>query len=235
VKAAASERSQESIRAMNIAVSDIDRSAPAHTEVESREMSGVAASDHQLTIRLAKTDEEYDAAYRLRYQVYVKELGYKQSFANHTRQIVQDPLDATATVLIATIDNRVVGTLRNNVASDGDLGCFALLHRMHLLHEAYPSRVSMTSRLSVEPGFRNGRVFMKLVQALLPLLLERAIEFDFIDCEKKLLPLYARFGYRRTGSTPFEHPEVGPRIPMMIRVDPTFLRAIDSPVLWDLK
>ncbi len=48
-----------------------------------------------LDIRLVKTPQELESVYRLRYQVYVEELGAAMEYADHSAQELCEPWDAT--------------------------------------------------------------------------------------------------------------------------------------------
>lgn len=191
-----------------------------------------AASDRLgLVIRIALSEADRQAVYRLRYRVYVEELGFRQAYADHERKLVRDPLDATAVVLLAELSGEVVGTVRTNVASECDLGRYAELHRLHALRGVARSQVTMTSKLIVDARYRHGRIARQLAHALFRLGVMCGIVVDFIDCEERLLPLYERLGYRRTSERPFEHPELGPRYPLCLWTNPVYLRHVGSPFL----
>ena len=51
-----------------------------------------------LNIRLVKTLQELESVYRLRYQVYIKELGADMKYADHLSQELCKPWDATGEV-----------------------------------------------------------------------------------------------------------------------------------------
>jgi GNAT superfamily N-acetyltransferase len=186
-------------------------------------------------VRLAHSSADREAVYRLRYRVYVEEFGFQQIYADHERKIVQDPLDATAIVLLAEVGGEVVGTVRTNIASDSDLGRYAALHRLHELRGVALSRITMTSKLIVDPRYRNGRIARQLVQALFRIGVMHGVAVDFIDCEGRLLPLYERLGYRRTSEQPFEHPELGPRYPLCLWTDAAYLTRVGSAFVKNLQ
>jgi GNAT superfamily N-acetyltransferase len=186
-------------------------------------------------VRLAHSSADREAVYRLRYRVYVEEFGFQQIYADHERKIVQDPLDATAIVLLAEVGGEVVGTVRTNIASDSDLGRYAALHRLHELRGVALSQITMTSKLIVDARYRNGRIARQLVQALFRIGVMHGVAVDFIDCEGRLLPLYERLGYRRTSEQPFEHPELGPRYPLCLWTDAAYLTRVGSPFVKNLQ
>ena len=46
-----------------------------------------------------------------------------------------------------------------------------------------------------------------------------------------LIPLYRKFGYVQTSEQPFEHPELGPRMPMRLYTDRAHLQSVGSILL----
>lgn len=184
-----------------------------------------------VAVRAATTPQEREAAYRLRYEVYIGELGHRQSAADHRRRIIREPLDASALILIACLRDRIVGTVRTSFGGVSDFGSLAALHGMADAGPCYPDGVSLTSQLVIDPGFRNGRVFRALATAAFRAALSAGIAIDFIDCEQRLMPMYAWLGYRATHELPFEHPGLGPRHSMHLWTDRDYLRSVRSPLL----
>ena len=68
-----------------------------------------------LEIRLAQTPKEREEIFKLRYQIYVEELGWWENCANyepnHEQKKVEDPLDVSANLFITfnNIGNRLLG------------------------------------------------------------------------------------------------------------------------------
>lgn len=202
--------------------------APARARPARGPLAEATLDQPDVVIRIAESAADREAVYRLRYRVYVEELGFRQAYADHGRKIVQDRLDAAAVVLLAEVGGEVVGTVRTNVASNGDLGRYAELHRLHELRDVALSQVTMTSKLIVDERYRQGRIARRLAHAIFGVGVSCGVLVDFIDCEARLLPLYERLGYRRTSEEPFEHPELGPRYPLCLWTDATYLKSVGS-------
>lgn len=185
-------------------------------------------------VHVAHSAHERAAAFRLRYRVYVQELGYRQLHADHVRRWVEEPLDATAELFVAYADNELIGTVRSNMGDAHDFGGVASRYGMAQLGALYPQRVALTAKLIIDPRYRNGRVFHELAHAVFRLGVLRGMAADFIDCEQRLVPMYRRLGYRPVGDQPFEHPELGPRMPMRLLADREYLRIVRSPFLRNL-
>lgn len=194
-------------------------------------MPASASTASTIAIRLPRTLGERQAAFRLRYCVYVEEYGFPQPCADHRTRTVEDALDQSATLLVAMDGDAVVGTVRSNFGPDSDFGIFSSLHRMHELGHLYPSKVSLTSKLIVHKQYRTGKIALALSRTIFKIAVKHGIAVDFIDCQPKLIPLYRRLGYQQTQAIPFEHPELGPRIPMRLWTDHAYLQRADSLLL----
>jgi N-acyl-L-homoserine lactone synthetase len=194
-------------------------------------MSDSSQASSRICVRYPQSPGEREEAYRLRYRVYVEELGFPQQHADHQRRAVEDQFDASAVLLIAIFGDAVVGTVRSNYGSESAFGPFAALHRMHELGPLYPSKVSLTSKLIVDRGHRTGKVALALARSIFRIGVTLGIAVDFIDCQPTLVRFYRRLGYEQTRETPFEHPELGPRIPMRLWFDQDHLARAGSLLL----
>ena len=210
----------------------IPRPALAHPAPARRSATTPRA---EVRVRVANSAHEREAAFRLRYRVYVQELGYRQAHADHVRRVVEEPLDATAEVFVAYADNEVVGTVRSNMGDSGDFGGVAGRYGMVQLGAHYPRRVALTAKLIIDPHYRNGRVFHELAHAVFRLGILRGMVADFIDCEPRLVPIYSRLGYRPASDRPFEHPELGLRVSMRLLADRESLQSVRSPFLRNVR
>src|SRR5262249_29290229 len=121
-----------------------------------------------------------------------------------------------------------------NIAGECDLGTYALLHRLHELDTVSPEQISMTSKLIIAEKYRNRGAMLRLAHALFRIGVSRGVAVDFIDCEQHLIPMYYRLGYRQTAEMPFEHPELGPRYPMRLFTDRSYLSRVRSPFVSSL-
>src|SRR5207245_2348927 len=74
-----------------------------------------------MEIKLVQSAEEREQVYRLRYNVYVEEMGLNPTEADHRRRIITDPLDSSGRILAAFSNGAVVGTVRLNIANDSDM------------------------------------------------------------------------------------------------------------------
>ena len=65
-----------------------------------------------IQVRYAETQDELQAIFRLRYEIYNQEMNLESSAIDHQYQQLTDANDDTARILFATVDNELVGTLR---------------------------------------------------------------------------------------------------------------------------
>jgi GNAT superfamily N-acetyltransferase len=184
-----------------------------------------------LQIRQARTPAELQAVYRLRYEVYVEELGRVQRYADHeTRQVVE-PLDQTGRVFCAFDAERLVGTVRNNFARDSDLGEYESLYGMASVGANHPRATSITTKLLVIKDYRSSSLGYRLASAAYADGLAAGIEHNFADVYPARVPFFEKLGYR-VHLPEVVHPEYGPVIVMRLDLrDEAHLRAVDSPFL----
>jgi hypothetical protein len=75
------------------------------------------------TLRFAKSDADHEAIYRLRYEIYVEEMGYAFPGVDHQGRRLAQPFERPTRRLMAEDDGALVGTLQVQ------LGCRMRLHR----------------------------------------------------------------------------------------------------------
>lgn len=171
-----------------------------------------------------------EALFRFRYDIYVREMGRAQKDADHGRGRIEDRLDAFA-VLLAARDRAtgsIVGTVRSNVLSDGDIGIYSRLYGLEGLPPSERRQVAITTRLMVDRSRRGTVLAVKLASALFERGLDRGVEEDYIDCNDHLVPFFQGLGYRRLRT--FHHPEYGHVTLMRLDTgDIGHLRQIGSP------
>ena len=179
--------------------------------------------DHEspggLTIHLATTDEERNAIYRLRYDVYIDEMNGagRHDEADPRRRQFHDQWDERAYHFYAAERGRMVACARILLRRDGPMECEQHFD-LEQFPPAFPDSVSMTSRLALHSEHRGSHVLKKLTCALYQFLCEEGQKFNFIDCHTRLLPLYSRLGFRayRPG---FNHQKYTYVVPMVLVVD----------------
>lgn len=190
---------------------------------------GAAARHATPFIRIAKSTEDRQRVFRLRYEVYVEEMKRVQKHVNHQNRTVEEPFDANGHLLLAQRGEETLGTLRTNFARETDLGYYVSLFRLDSVGAAFPHRVSLTTKLMIRPDLRSGTLAFRLASAVYRYGLEQGIEHDFIDCNPHLEGFFQRLGFR-TYMPKAVHPEYGEVLPLRLDLrDFDHLRRISSP------
>jgi predicted GNAT family N-acyltransferase len=158
-------------------------------------------------VKLATTDAEREAIYRLRHEVYVREMGEFRDVADGG--VLTDASDAGARHLYVKVHDIVVGALRYHVGSDGpfsaeDEAIYDLARFRRVVPDA---RMAILSRFCALPEYRPLLVPFKLLLQSMPLTpassaraagdaVDPGVELLFCDCQPHLVNLYARLGFR---------------------------------------
>lgn len=183
----------------------------------------------QITVRLAETPEDFQKIYRLRYEIYVREMGRPQSYADHDKELIQEPYDETGRLYLAeTSDGLIIGTMRCNLRKDGPLEAEEL-YNLDLFTPFYPDQISMTTKLMVKKEFRNTSAAAMLAVHGYIDFRESGIKLDFIDANPHLVRLYQQMGYRLYKEN-INHKDYGNVIPMVFLLDDIeYMMEINSP------
>jgi L-ornithine Nalpha-acyltransferase len=151
-------------------------------------MSTPPAEDSALTVRLARSDRDLRAAQRLRYQVFVQELGARGPGVDHQARLERDHFDPHVDHLLL-IDSRrdpdtmqdVVGAYRllppERVAGAGGYYSQAEFDLTELVSSG--RRLLELGRSCVHPDVRGGASMFLLWNGLAEYVLERRIEVMF--------------------------------------------------------
>lgn len=169
---------------------------------------------HLVDVHLCRNDEMLARAQRLRYEVYCTELGRQSPFADHQKRLIADQLDATGQTFLALEGGEVTGTLRANLASDGNLGILEELYGMSR-SPYHPAATAICTKFIVRKAKRGGQTSFKLIAAVVTLGLRLGVKECFIDCIPPLLPYYKAMGFAESGPV-FLHRENGPSHPMRL-------------------
>jgi predicted GNAT family N-acyltransferase len=183
-----------------------------------------------VTVQRATTEQEREAIYRLRYQVYIEEMNgaNRHGEANAQNQQLKDLWDDRAHHFYAMHQGTVVACARFMMRRNGPLECEEHFNLERFI-PSYPDSIGMTSRLALHPEHRGSHLLKQLTCAIYQFLREERIQFNFIDCHTRLLPLYSKLGFRayRPG---FNHAQYTYVVPMVLVVDALeFLEQVKSP------
>ncbi|EET46954.1 GNAT family N-acetyltransferase [Thalassobium sp. R2A62] len=139
-----------------------------------------------LSVRLAATPADVEAAQRLRYRVFVQELGATGSDVDHARQLECDTFDALAEHLILVDDRRDVGDHVVGVYRLLSGAAAAKIGRFYTEIEYDLSRLKNSGRKLLElgrscmhPDFRGGKGFLQLWAGLADYIDQNGFEIIF--------------------------------------------------------
>lgn len=183
-------------------------------------------------VRRAETEQEREAIFAFRYDVYAKELGHKFGAFDHSGHRMHDEEDDKEyTTLLYTADEKgLTGTARLRHWEPGgvppkDFNCYSMegFTGIDSLH------VGEIGRLMVRPDRRGGLILVALVWAILDhQKSDRHCDLLFADCVPGLVRHYERMGCRRYAGRMIPTPD-GLMMPLVIVVSDTeHLRAINS-------
>jgi hypothetical protein len=181
-------------------------------------------------VRVADTTDLREAVYRFRYDVYVREMGRSEPYADHTRRRLTDPMDETA-VIVAAVDAQgdIIGTLRTNPLQRGGTAHYEHLYGIDALPACVRNAASITTRLMVSRCRRGSALVVRLAAAAWGAGLGARIQTDFIDCNAHLVPFFTRLGYRAQRT--IHHPQYGAVTVMRLDVfDHAHLIDVRSPL-----
>lgn len=147
-------------------------------------------------IRIAHTDEEKEAVYRLRYDVYVEEMGRYHSVADHEKRQFAEPEDDGSHILYIELEGETVATARlswggNRAISKRQIEHYSL---ESFIDEMPPDAISVAERAMVIPRLRGSTLLLDLMKETLRFANERRIQLCFGDRLDKPKTLFNKWG-----------------------------------------
>ncbi|EDM74486.1 hypothetical protein PPSIR1_03143 [Plesiocystis pacifica SIR-1] len=186
---------------------------------------------HAYEAHLSTDAAEREAAYRLRYALYVERQKLFVDEADHERRTLSDAIDEHAALFVVTHQGEVVGTARLHWGGEGRFDAetrelFDIERFTDLIEE---SDIALGSRLLVHPDHRRGPVATLLQMTMLEHVVEQGTELVVADCEPHLVNVWSRLGHRPYGLA--EHPQNGTLVRLALPIgDDRHPRAIGSPL-----
>ena len=185
-------------------------------------------------VGIAETEEEKRAVYRLRYDVYVEEMGRYQLVADHRQRMLYEDCDEHSRISYAAVDGEVVATARLTWGGDAPLPQ-RMIDQYGLapfLAELPASAIGVGERAMVRPHLRGTDLLLKLMGTGMQFANDNRIQLVFGDCEPHLLNLYLGLGQRTYSKTNVNSAEAGYLIPLVLVIeDVAYLRQLNSPLL----
>jgi len=176
----------------------------------------LAGGVKNLSVLMCRKPEQLRQAQKLRYDVYCRELGRMSPSADEVEGVIVDELDESGKTFIGIQNGEIIGTLRTNYASDGNLGELEEIYSMQ--HSAFhPQATAVCTKFIIKPAARGSTAALVLISALTKHLLRHDIKECFIDCIPPLLHYYRAMGFEVAGER-FMHPENGLSVPLRINL-----------------
>lgn len=175
--------------------------------------------------RKIESEDELRLVYRLRYAIYVEEMGRPQRYVDPERRCLAEPLDETA-VHLGAFESRVheqdvdedwlVGALRIHVLDRSGIDSHPPIYDRVTRHET--ERFALVTRLVTRKDVRGGKTSAGVALALeaYRVVLEEGVETAFVDCQSRIAPLFEWLGFDEVDD--LVHPDFGPISVLRIRI-----------------
>jgi cAMP-binding proteins - catabolite gene activator and regulatory subunit of cAMP-dependent protein kinases len=189
----------------------------------------------QIHIELATSKKEKEKVYRLRYQIYVKEMSRRLSHADHKRQLLQDDMDDWGLLFYARSGREVIGTVRLHIGYKEDFSP-ELVESMAMdkFQDFQPTLgspppLSFASKGMVAPHYRNSKVLNMLSTEFYQACRQQGVLFNFVGCAPAIVAMHEHLGARRYKNN-FFVPDYGCMVPLVnLLEDVNHLRRAHSP------
>ncbi len=168
-------------------------------------------------IKVKHTKQELNEVYKLRYTVYVEELGYHNPYASHKSKILKDPLDSSGQLFGYFKNDKAVGTVLTNYAKNSDLGHYPELYEMHELVCGSYFDSSISTKLIVRKDYRSTSIAFRLACATYVQQIKDNLLYSFVDCARDMVSFYLRLGYK-VHQNDFYHPEFGDGVVLVLEL-----------------
>ncbi|MDT8902827.1 cyclic nucleotide-binding domain-containing protein [Anaeroselena agilis] len=189
----------------------------------------------QIYVGLAVTSKEKEKVYRLRYQIYVEEMGRRLSHVNHRRRLLYDDMDDWGLLFYARSGKEYVGTVRLHIGRKDEFPPeLTMPMAMDKFHEfrscdgaSHP--LSFASKGMIAPQFRKSRAHHLLCAHYYQACRNQGVLFHFSGGAPALVAMHEHLGARRYKSN-FFVPDYGCMVPFVTLLDDIdHLRRVRSP------
>jgi CRP-like cAMP-binding protein/predicted GNAT family N-acyltransferase len=172
------------------------------------------------TLRFAKSDADHEAIYRLRYEIYVEEMGYAFPGVDHQGRRLAEPFERPTRRLMAEDDGALVGTLQFNwgaecAFTDDERRIYRLSDFVALVGD---ESTMIASRFMTKPSHRDSDLPARMLEAMFAFALDNDVRLLFADCRPHLINNYLRLGFRTYAAT-YNDPTVGMLAPLVFVID----------------
>lgn len=182
---------------------------------------------------LVSSPEERQLVYKLRYQIFVEEFGYK--IPGVTAETgVREPEDEGSHLILAYDGDLPVGAIACDGWRDVSLSDELIRHyHLESFAETFSKDgIALIRKALLAKPYRGGSLFLGMVSFLYKLCQEAGIQFAFTNCSPYLVQYYEKLGFRRYASHFYLDDSRILAVPMVFLThDLEHLRRIRSPLL----
>jgi CRP-like cAMP-binding protein len=173
-----------------------------------------------VTLRFAETDADRDSIYRLRYEIYVEQMGYAPPGVDHRNRRLPNLLERPTRRLMAEDDGALVGTLQ--FIWGAECAFTEEERRNYRLSDfvafAGDESTAIASRFMTRPSHRDGDLPARMLDMMFAFMLDNDVRLLFGDCRPHLINNYLRLGFRTYAKT-YNDPSVGMLAPLVFVID----------------
>ncbi len=178
----------------------------------------------QIRVHIASSPREKERVYRLRYQIYVEEMGKRLSHVDHRHRLLYDDMDDWGYLFYATAGREIVGTVRLHVGYNHhfspELVEAMAMDRFASFRPASgsPSPLSFASKGMTASHYRNSPVHHLLCQQYYETCRSLGVLFHFSGGALSLVAMHEHLGSRRYKGN-FFVPDYGCMVPFVTILD----------------
>jgi len=142
-------------------------------------------------IQIAQTKSQKQAAYRLRYRIYIEELNRKFLHNCQKTKSISDRYDNHATVMISHGKNEMNGTLRVNISS-WDVH---LENRFGIFPSDSTFVYAYVDNFVLLPEYRKTKLALQYIIRVFEYGVDRKVDLCLIESAPELLEMYQKLGF----------------------------------------
>lgn len=171
-------------------------------------------------LRFAEGAADHEKIWRLRYDIYVDEMGYTFPGVDHAGRRLAEPVPRPTRLLMAEDDGALVGTLQFNWG--GECAFSPDERAIYRLDDfapvVGPGGMMIASRFMTRPSHRDSDLPARMLDEMFGFALDNGVRLLFCDCRPHLINTYLRLGFRNYAKT-YNDPIAGMLAPLVFVLD----------------
>jgi len=196
-----------------------------NTALQNQEQNSEAEKIH---FRFANSPHDLKEVGRVRYQVYIEELGDIANRHDPVEKTLIDEIDQESYIIMAEQNGRLIGTGRFTMVHNVNHSEFAFLKLQKVpLPKKWP--IAVATRFAVLPEFRGSAVFFKIADHLTQAALHMGAVSTVAFCFDHVAGMLSKLGYRPYMDEA-RHPQIGRFNPLYLPLNYEALRSLRSPL-----